>query len=270
MEIMTSPTISIVTGATGAIGQAIAQGLAAAGHTVVLACRNEQKARRSLEEIRKASGCPSDAVRYELLDLGCKAEIDAFAARWEGPLHVLVNCAAIAPRQREETPAGIERQLAVNVLSYCWMIDAFTPHLKAGAPARVVNVASYWAGGLDLDDLEFRRRAYDNDAAYRQAKQANRMLSTAYAERLAPLGITVNACHPGDVRSQLSSDLGFGGHESPEEGAATPVWLATEPVGARETGKYFEHQRESPCRFSQNAQAVEALWKVCAGYSSKA
>jgi hypothetical protein len=34
--------------------------------------------------------------------------------------------------------------------------------LKASAPARVVNVASYWAGGLDLNDLEFTRRSYDN------------------------------------------------------------------------------------------------------------
>jgi NAD(P)-dependent dehydrogenase (short-subunit alcohol dehydrogenase family) len=92
-----------------------------------------------------------------------------------------------------------------------------------------VNVASYWAGGLDLGDLEFKRRPYDNDQAYRQSKQADRMLSVAFAERLREHRVWVNACHPGDVRSRLSANLGFGGHETPEQGAATPVWLATAP-----------------------------------------
>jgi retinol dehydrogenase 12 len=45
--------------------------------------------------------------------------------------------------------------------------------LKASAPARVVNVASYWAGGLDLNDLEFTRRSYDNDQAYRYSGPQN-------------------------------------------------------------------------------------------------
>jgi len=79
-------------------------------------------------------------------------------------------------------------------------------------------VASYWAGDLDIDDLEFKHRPYSNGAAYRQSKQANRMLTVAFAERLAEHRISVNACHPGDVNSNLSNDLGFGGHESPGEG----------------------------------------------------
>jgi NAD(P)-dependent dehydrogenase (short-subunit alcohol dehydrogenase family) len=138
--------------------------------------------------------------------------------------------------------------------------------LAASAPSRVVNVASYWAGGLDLDDPEFRSRPYDNDDAYRQSKQADRMLSAAFAERLAERDVTVNACHPGDVRSNLSRDLGFGGHETPEQGAATPVWLATEDVGAEHTGRYFEHRRESTDRFTRDRDAVEALYRLCESY----
>jgi len=65
--------------------------------------------------------------------------------------------------------------------------------------ARIVNVASYWAGGLNLDDVEFKNRHYNNDSAYRQSKQANRMLSTYSSSLLAPDGIKVNACHPGEV-----------------------------------------------------------------------
>jgi NAD(P)-dependent dehydrogenase (short-subunit alcohol dehydrogenase family) len=52
--------------------------------------------------------------------------------------------------------SGIERHFATNVLGYFRMIQALTPLLSASPLARVVNVASYWAGGLDLTDLEFK------------------------------------------------------------------------------------------------------------------
>jgi len=129
-----------------------------------------------------------------------------------------------------------------------------------------VEVASYWAGGLDLSDLEFTRRAYDNGAAYRQSKQANRMLAVAWAESLKNEGITVNACHPGDVNSQLSNNLGFGGSQSPDQGAETPVWLATGAMGGQVSGKYFEQKRESRCRFGENREAVQALFQICQRY----
>ena len=138
--------------------------------------------------------------------------------------------------------------------------------MRAGAPSRIVNVASYWAGGLDLSDLEFRHRHYDNDTAYRQSKQANRMLTTAFAGRLAPFNITVNSCHPGDVNSALSNSMGFGGHETPDQGAATPVWLSTSLEVEGITGKYFEHKKEITCGFSRDRKSVEELFEICRRY----
>jgi NAD(P)-dependent dehydrogenase (short-subunit alcohol dehydrogenase family) len=179
----------------------------------------------------------------------------------------LINNAACTPRTRQETPEGLEMQFATNVLGYFRLIDEFTDILKASAPARVVNVTSYWAGGLDLSDLEFTRRRYDNDQAYRQSKQADRMLSSAFSEKLKPFHIAVNACHPGDVNSTLSNNLGFGGHETPDQGADTPVWLATYPIGQQKTGRYYEYRRESNCTFSRDRQAVNELYDCCANYS---
>lgn len=257
--------VAMVTGATGAIGQAIARQLAEQDYEVVLAVRNESKARQAVADIRQASG--NSRVRYELVDLARQASIEALAGRWTGPLQVLINNAGATPRRREETPEGIEVQFATNVLGYFWMIRAFTETLKQSAPARVVNVASYWAGGLDLSDLEFDRRGYSNGAAYRQSKQADRMLTVAFAERLEPYNIAVNACHPGDVNSTLSNNLGFGGHQSPDEGASTPVWLATDQAGQRQTGKYFEHRRPARDPFARDRQAIEALYQACLDYT---
>jgi len=129
-----------------------------------------------------------------------------------------------------------------------------------------VNVASYWAGDLDLDDLEFRRRPYNNNTAYRQSKQANRMLTVAFAERFREHGVTFNACHPGDVNSSLSRDLGFGGHETSQQGARTPAWLATDAIGQEETGKYFENMQMRRCRFGEDSDAVNALYEACMAY----
>jgi NAD(P)-dependent dehydrogenase (short-subunit alcohol dehydrogenase family) len=200
------------------------------------------------------------------VDVSSSSSVEALAARWQGPLHVLVNNAAVTPRRRQETPEGIELQLATNVLGYFWMIRAFGQHLKRSTPARVVNVASYWAGNLDLTDLEFRRRPYDNNAAYRQSKQADRMLTVAFAERLQSPGVAVNACHPGDVRSTLSGNLGFGGSQTPDEGARTPTWLAVESIGGDVTGRYFEYLKEVRCPFGANRAAVDALYRACATF----
>ena len=268
---MTFPTnpisiIAIVTGATGAIGEAIARGLAEnQNFEVVITARNEIKARDTVQRIIDTTG--NQNVRYLMVDLSRRKEIFDMVDQWQGPLHVMVNNAAASPKTRQESPEGIEIQFAVNVLSYVWMTEAFTPHLKAGSPSRIVNVASYWAGDLDFDDPEFKHRPYRNGTAYRQSKQANRMLSVAYAERLKEFRIAVNSCHPGDVSSQLSNDLGFGGSESPEQGAATPLWLATNPVGLEKTGKYFSDLREERCRFGENREAVEQLYQICSQYS---
>lgn len=260
-----SHRVVLVTGASGAIGKAIARGIARhPAYGVVLLCRDEARAKQACEEIRRATG--NRRVRYEVADVSRRSSIQALADRWRGPLHVLVNNAAVTPRRREETPEGIELQFATNVLGYFWMIQAFAELLKASAPARVVNVASYYAGDLDLSDLEFRRRPYSNNAAYRQSKQANRMLTVAFAERLKPLGVSVNACHPGDVSSRLSHNLGFRGSQSPEEAARTPVWLAVSPAGRTETGRFFEGMAKVRCPFAEDGQAIEELYRACRAY----
>ncbi|MFN8458310.1 MAG: SDR family NAD(P)-dependent oxidoreductase [Anaerolineae bacterium] len=257
--------VVLITGATGAIGRAIARQIAARpGYEVVLAARNEEKARQLALEIIRATG--NERVRYEVVDVSRLTSVRELVQRWQGPLHGLVNNAAVTPRSRQETPEGIELQFATNVLGYFWLIETFRNILKQSAPVRVVNVASDYAGGLDVSDLEFKRRRYDNNAAYRQSKQANRMLTVAHAARLQVDGIVVNACHPGGVNSALSNNLGFRGSESPDEGAKMPVWLATDPAGQQHTGQYFSYGRQVRCPFGQDQAGVEALYQACLSY----
>jgi NAD(P)-dependent dehydrogenase (short-subunit alcohol dehydrogenase family) len=260
---MTDRGNAIVTGAYGAIGLAIARGIAEKGFRVTLVGRDRARLEQARDAITRQTSNPG--IFYEVVDLGSKEEILAFGRRWEGPLHLLLNNAATAPRRRTETAEGTEVQWAVNVLGYFRMIAGFSTFMEGQHGARIVNVASYWAGGLDLRDPEFRNRPYDNNVAYRQAKQANRMLSVAFANRLESKGITVNACHPGDVNSKLSNAFGFGGSEAPDQGAATPLYLALSGEVAGITGKYFEHRKSVPDPFVKDPVEVERLYRACAG-----
>lgn len=262
---MTVKKTAIVTGATGAIGMAIARQILATGdYYVLMVIKDVEKADRIKGQIIQQTGI--EDISCARVDLSRKQEIFDFAASQDGPVHVMVNNAACTPKERLETPEGIELQFATNVLGYFWMMKAFEKHLAEGAPARIVNVASYWAGDLDISDLEFTRRRYHNDTAYRQSKQANRMLTVAFAERLKNQRITVNSCHPGDVNSFLSNNLGYGGHETPDQGARTPVWLAVSPDAEGKSGKYFGDRKEDDCYFSKDHEGIKKLYSICDQY----
>ena len=259
-----SRQVAAVTGATGSIGKAIAIQLAKLNLKVVIIARDPEKSASAVEEIKTKSNNP--AVTYKIADLSRKSSILSLAASWEGPLHILVNNAAVAPQSRLLSPEGIELQFATNVLGYFWMTKGFSTTLSDSSPSRIINVASYWAGGLDLNDLEFARRPYHNHDAYRQSKQANRMLTPIFSKLYNNQDISINACHPGDVRSPLSADLGFGGSQTALDGAKTPVWLASSPSLAGISGKYFENQKEVHCQFGAQTKLSEKLYEICETY----
>ncbi|MEZ6184918.1 MAG: SDR family NAD(P)-dependent oxidoreductase [Planctomycetota bacterium] len=265
--------VCVVTGANAGIGKAAASGLAAAGAHVVLACRSLERGRAALAEL----GARHDPARLELLELDQSRpeSIDAFAealgARHDA-LHVLINNAGGYFRERRETPDGLELTFATNMLGYFSLTNALLDLLRAGAPARVVNVASNLAKDLDLDDLGFTRRRYSGAKAYAQSKQANRMWSCELAERVRRDGITVNALNPGVVSTSIGSGTSgvFGAlmrtyfrvrGMTPEEGADTAVYLATSPEVEGETGGFWIRRTRRPERFAEPLQRA-ALWSA--------
>lgn len=262
--------VALITGGTGQIGKAIARQIALTGkYSIVLGCRNEARAKQTVSEL--ISITKNEQITYKIVDTSSHSSIQNLAKNWQGPLHLLINDAAQSPPNRELTSDGIEKQFATNVLGYFWMMQEFSPYLISTAQSisqstRIVNVASYWVGDLDLDDLQFTKRKYDNNSSYRQSKACDRILTVAFSNLLKDKNVMVNSCHPGDVNSTLSNDLGFGGSETPDEGAETPVYVATNPKLANVTGKYFEHKHESHCRYSSDKQLVERLFEICSGF----
>ena len=265
----------LITGPTSGIGLEIARQLAEAGTRLLLACRDEVKGLVVADELRRGhSHCRCEVLT---VDMARPDSVRALAGRVRqiAPrLDVLVNNAGLNRRTRQQTPDGIELTLATNVLGPYLLSLELLDLLRASAPARIVNVASTFAGGLDLDDLQFTRRPYDGRAAYSQSKACNRLLSWALARRLEGSGATVNAMAPGLVQTGLFRDtplparlmirlagLCFG--RSVRQGADTAVWLAASPAVEGRSGGFYRRRLEIPCEF-RDPEREERLWAECA------
>jgi retinol dehydrogenase-12 len=182
-----------------------------------------------------------------------------------------VNNAGVLERDRRTSVDGVELTFGTNVIGYYLITTELLDALRAGAPARVVNVASGFAFGLDLEDLQFEQRPYDGMSAYAQSKACDRLLTWALARRLQADSITVNAMAPGlvletDLYRQLTPeakrDLEAYGCRSIAEGADTVTWLASSADIDGVTGTFFEERAETPCEFRDEV-AEERLWHIC-------
>src|SRR3954467_14373752 len=136
--------ICIVTGANTGIGKETARGLAQAGATVVIACRDAAKGEEARADIAKSTGA-GERVKVMELDLASLASIRAFAqafAKTYGKLSVLVNNAGVSPNEKKQTADGLELTFGVNHVGTHLLTKELVPLLKASAPSRVVFVSS--------------------------------------------------------------------------------------------------------------------------------
>jgi NAD(P)-dependent dehydrogenase (short-subunit alcohol dehydrogenase family) len=267
----------IVTGPTSGFGKEIAFQLASLGAEVILACRDTARGEQTAGEIARLTGRKDCAVMY--IDTSSRQSIREFARQFctQFPrLDALINNAGINRSRRQASVDGIELTFATNVLGYWLLTRELLNLLRASAPARIVNVASTFAGDLDLTDLQFERRAYDAQKAYKQSKACNRMLTWAFTRRLEGSGVTANAMAPGlVVQTGLYRDvapavrvimrvLGLFFGRTVAQGADTAIWLASSPEVEGVTGKFFDQRQEVPCKF-RNREAEETLWRICEG-----
>ena len=266
--------ICVVTGTTSGIGKETAVALARAGARVAIVCRTQDKGERALAEIRQRSG--GDVALF-VADLASQRTIRVLAARLSAALpriDVLVNNAGLILDRRVLTEDGLETTFAVNHIGYFLLTRLLEPKLLAGAPARVVNVASraHQSGTLRFDDL-MGARGYDGWSAYVQSKLANIVFTYELARRLAGSGVTTNCLHPGVIASnfgnagplmiRLGVRLGRLFMKGPARGADTSIYLASSPEVEGVSGKYFVNRRQARSNDeSYDAAVATRLWKV--------
>lgn len=264
----------LITGANQGIGKASAIALGKEGAKLVLVCRNAEKARAAIADI-KAAGA-SD-VSLILGDMSSQADVRRVAAEFKANhdrLDVLLNNAGVLVTSRRTTVDGIEETFAINHLGYFLLTDLLLDVVKASGPARIVNVASEAHRGARMhwDDLQFER-GYSSFKAYGQSKLCNILFTRELAKRLEGTKVTANCLHPGVVASGFGQTYGgvFGALMSvahlfmisTESGAKTQVYLCSSPEVEGVSGKYFDKCKERrPNEEAQSDEAAARLWSI--------
>ncbi|MDD1779382.1 MAG: SDR family oxidoreductase [Candidatus Helarchaeota archaeon] len=264
--------ICMVTGANSGIGKETAIGLAIQGATVVMVCRDAAKGEAALKEIKERSG--NSSIDLLLADLSSQQAIrnlvEDFKSKYS-KLHVLINNAGLVLSKRTLSVDGIETQLAVNHLAPFLLTNLLQDVLKASAPARVVNTSSGIHKRATLDDLQSEKK-YSAFSAYGKSKLALTLFTYELARRLKGSGVTVNAVHPGVVKTNLGRDMDWFSRgftkvffTSPVKGAATSIYVASSPDVEGITGKYFAHKKETPSsKLSYDESAAKQIWDLSA------
>jgi retinol dehydrogenase 14 len=259
--------VFLVTGATDGIGKATVLELARMGAVVCVHGRSPEKARRVVEEIRRATG--NDAIEYFLADFASLAQVRALASEVlekHDRLDALINNAGIISKTRQSTQDGMELTFQVNHLAPFLLTNLLLDSLRASGAGRVVTVSSgmYQSAELDWDNLQGEKH-YEGYAAYSRSKLCNVLFTFALARRLQGSPVTANCLNPGVVDTQMLRMGWGGGGVSPAQGAQTSVYLATSPEVEGVTGMYFAQSRPAqPAAISTAVDTQERLWKVSA------
>jgi NAD(P)-dependent dehydrogenase (short-subunit alcohol dehydrogenase family) len=201
--------LAVVTGANSGLGMIVAQELARAGASVILACRDLERGAAALATI--ATRVPDAQVETRRLDLADLASVREFAGHLASevrPVDLLVNNAGVMAPPRRLTPDGFESQLATNHLGHFALTGLLLDSLLAAPAGRVVTVSSllHRIGRIDFDDLHGAGH-YRRGRAYGQSKLANLLFAFELDRRAraAGSGLASLAAHPGFAHSNLQS-----------------------------------------------------------------
>lgn len=266
----------IVTGATSGVGYQAACQLAMGGADLILVVRNPQKADSLKNELFSRFGVTVETV---ISDFSRLKEVRAAANKIlasHSRVDVLINNAGIHNTHRELTEDGFEKVFAVNHLAPFLFTQLLLPLMVASAPSRIIQVNSqgHRFGGLDLTDLDWSRRKYNGYKAYGAAKTAQLLTSWEFADQLQGSSVSINAMHPGEVRTNIGMNNGwlYRAYQkyllwwvlsAPAISGEAIHYLAASPEMEGVTGKYFNKTiEEQPAKFALDRKLGKQIWDL--------
>ncbi len=205
-----SGKVCVVSGSTSGVGLEATKRLARGNAHIVMLCRNPEKAESVRRQITTQYPVRVDIVTADFTDLeqvrGAAATLLSNYPR----IDVLINSAGLFSTTRTMTGSGFETVFCVNHLAPFLLTHLLLERLKQSAPARIIQVNSegHRFGGLDLADLNWEHRRYNGYRGYGASKIAQLLTTWKFADRLQGTGVTINAMHPGDVRTNIGNNNG--------------------------------------------------------------
>ena len=202
--------ICVITGTTSGVGYQAAIRFAKAGAKIVTIVRSKDKAEKLCAELRELSTYEPD---YYIADFANLTEVrkaaEAILAKYTR-IDILVNNAGVHMTTRQITVDGYETAFAVNHLASFLITSLLLKRIVESAPSRIIQVNSegHRFNGLQIDDLNWEKRKYGGYGGYGASKTAQLMTVWELNDLLHGKGVTINAIHPGAVKSNIGTNNG--------------------------------------------------------------
>ncbi|CRK97376.1 CLUMA_CG010766, isoform B [Clunio marinus] len=271
--------VVVITGANTGIGKENAIDLAKRGAKVYIACRDEQRGKAALREIKVYSG--NNNVHLLQLDLASLDSIREFSKNFhkmENKLDILINNAGLVSDKKQKTKDGFDLVFGVNHLGPFLLTNLLLDMVKKATPSRIIMLSStaHKYGKIVTDDL-MNDKKYVGWNAYCHSKLANVLFANELARKLKGTGVTVNSCHPGGVKTDIFRNSSIiikfltiildPWMKTAEEGAQTQNRMAVDPSLENVTGKYFaDCTEDSMSNDAKDEQLAAWLYKKSADW----
>jgi NAD(P)-dependent dehydrogenase (short-subunit alcohol dehydrogenase family) len=241
-----------ITGSSDGLGLMVGQALADQGHRVVLHARNNARAADAKKALPKAEAVVVGDLASIAATKDLAAQVNAL-----GPFDAIIHNAAVGYREGHRTTSdGLPHVFAINTLAP-YVLTALIER-----PKRLVYLSSgmHERANANLDDILWRKRAWDGSSAYAESKLHDVMLAFAIA-RLWP-NVLSNAMTPGWVPTKMG---GEGAPDDINQAHLTQAWLATsDDAEAETTGGYFYHlKRRDPNPEAREISVQDRLFDIC-------
>lgn len=275
--------VYIITGANTGIGFETAKELVRMGATVIMACRDTNRANKARDDIIALTKCAPSKVLVIKLDLCGFDSVKKFVKEFRSkglPLHGLINNAGLMMNERSLTQDGFEMVFTANHLSHFMLTNLLLPDLEKVGGRIVVLTSSLHKNckKFNLDDV-MSEKSYEMFATYSQSKLANILFIRELHRQLTLKNskVTVNAVHPGLVRTEVTRHMStfmqtgnalaapfmWTVQKTPKQGASCSVHVATSPLLEGKSGGYYFNSRNSPVgKAALDDEAARELWKI--------
>ena len=277
--------LCIVTGSTSGVGLSATKRLAKAGASLVMVCRNGEKAQLIADELKSCYNTKVDIIIADFSKLDDVRKAADTALKKYSHIDVLINSAGLHSTTRTITDEGFETVFCVNHFASFLFTYMLLDRMKASAPSRIIQVNSegHRFGGLDLTDLDWKRRRYKGLKAYGASKIAQLLTVWEFAECLAGSGVTINAMHPGDVRTNIGNNNGvlyrwflhniiWHFLKDPSISGEALYYLSSAPEMSDVSGRFFhltiDEKPDTPALDREMGKKVWEITKQLTGVSS--
>jgi NAD(P)-dependent dehydrogenase (short-subunit alcohol dehydrogenase family) len=268
--------VCVITGTTSGVGYQAAVRLAAAGARIVMMVRNRQKAELLCKEIALLSPYPAEyyLADFTRLNQVRKAAEEILAAHPK--IDVLINNAGVHMTTRKLTEEGHETAFCVNHLASFLVTSLFLKRMISSAPSRIIQVNSegHRFNGFRLDDLTWKNRRYRGLGGYGASKTAQLLTVWEFHDLLQGTGVTINAMHPGAVRSNIGHNNGklynlYSRYlvqpmlKDPSISGDAIHFLASSPEMEGVSGKFFHLTHEEiPAPHAMNRELGKEVFRI--------